>query len=147
MRRYVPALVLLLLSPLMGEIFLGATTASRLAGALPLIFFYGGGAILIREFARRKGTGWGPIVILALAYGIVEEGLATQSMFNPELFKAGLIGGRALGVNWVWSEWTVGYHVVYSIAVPILLAEMLFPSRSDLPWLGGSSSRWSASST
>jgi hypothetical protein len=135
-RRYLPVLVLLLLSPLVGEIFLGATTVSRLASALPLIFFYGGGVVIIRELARRRGPGWGRIVVLAVAYGIVEEGLATQSLFNPDLFRAGLIGGRSLGVNWVWSEWTVGYHVVYSIAIPILLAELLFPTRKDQPWLG-----------
>jgi hypothetical protein len=135
-RHYLPVLVLLLLSPLVGEIFLGATTVSRLASAFPLIFFYGGGAVIIRELARRHGPGWGRIVVLAVAYGIVEEGLATQSLFNPDLFNAGLIGGRSLGVNWVWSEWTIGYHVVYSIAIPILLAELLFPIRKDQPWLG-----------
>lgn len=135
-RPYLPVLVLLFLSPLVGEIFLGVTTVSRLASAFPLIFFYGGGAIIIRELARRHGPGWWRIVVLAVAYGIVEEGLATQSLFNPDLFNAGLIGGRSLGVNWVWSEWTVGYHVVYSIAIPILLAELLFPTRNDQPWLG-----------
>ncbi len=134
--HYLPVLVLLFLSPLVGEIFLGATTVSRLATALPLIFFYGGGAVIIRDLARRHGPGWGRIVVLAMAYGIVEEGLATQSMFNPELFNAGLIGGRAAGVNWVWSEWTIGYHVMYSISIPILLTELLFPAVKAEPWLG-----------
>jgi hypothetical protein len=134
--HYLPVLVLLFLSPVVGELFLGATTVSRLATAIPLIFFYGGGAVIIRELARRHGAGWGRIVILAMAYGIIEEGLATQTLFNPELFRAGEIGGRALGVNWVWSEWTVGYHVVYSIAIPILLAELLFPAVRNEPWLG-----------
>ena len=135
-RHYPPDPCLALLISLMGEIFLGATTVSRLASAIPLIFFYGGGAVISRELARRHGPGWGRIIVLAMAYGIVEEGLATQTLFNPELFRAGLIGGRALGVNWVWSEWTVGYHVVYSIAIPILLAELLFPAIKDQPWLG-----------
>jgi hypothetical protein len=119
------------------EILLGATTVSRLGGLMPLIFFYGGGAVIIRELARRRGPGWGRILVLAAAYGVVEEGLIIQSMFNPDLFKAGLLGGRALGVNWVWSEWTVGYHAVYSITIPVLLAELLFPSRRAEPWLGG----------
>jgi hypothetical protein len=59
-----------------------------------------------------------------------------QSMFNPDLFKAGTLGGRALGINWVWSEWTIGYHIVWSISVPILFAELLFPTRRTVPWLG-----------
>jgi hypothetical protein len=136
MRRCLPALVLLVLSPLVGEFFLGATTVSRLAPAIPLVFFYGGGAIIIRELARRRGPGWGRIITLSLAYGIVEEGLVVQSLFNPDLFMAGKIGGRALGVNWIWSEWTVGYHTVYSIAIPILLVELLFSHRKEQPWLG-----------
>jgi hypothetical protein len=136
MGRYLPVLVLLFLSPLVGEILLGATTVSRLETAVPLIFFYGGGAIIIRELARRRGPGWGRIVTLAVVYGIIEEGLVTQTLFNPDLFRAALIGGRALGVNGVWSEWVVGYHAVYSIAIPILLVELLFPARGDQPWLG-----------
>ncbi len=92
--------------------------------------------MLIRELARRRGSGWGPIVLLGGAYGILEEGLLIQSMFNPDLFNAGLVGGRALGVNWIWSEWTVGYHIVYSIGIPILLTELIFPASKAERWLG-----------
>jgi hypothetical protein len=45
---------------------------------------YGGGAVLIREVVRRRGGGWPAIVVLAAAFGVVEEGLATQSLFNPD---------------------------------------------------------------
>jgi hypothetical protein len=73
---------------------------------------------------------------LGVSYGIVEEGLALQTLFNPDLFNAGDLGLRSLGVNWVWTQWTLGYHAVWSIAIPILLSEILFPSRRDEPWLG-----------
>src|SRR5262245_25092844 len=136
MRRYAPVLVLFMLSPLVAEVLLGATTLSRIGGLLPTSLLYGGGAVLIRELARRRVPGWGAIALLGAAYGIVEEGLAIGSLFNPDLFNAGLLGGRALGVNWVWSEWTLGYHVVWSILIPILLAELLFPARRAEPWLG-----------
>ncbi|VVB64619.1 Uncharacterised protein [uncultured archaeon] len=134
--RYAPVLVLLVLSPLVAEVLFGATPISRLGALLPVTAIYGGGAVLVRELARRRGPGWSRIVLLGAAYAIVEEGLALQSMFNPDLFNAGLVGGRMLGVNWVWSEWTVGYHVVWSISIPILLAELLFPARRAEPWLG-----------
>ena len=52
------------------------------------------------------------------------------------MFNAGLVGGRAFGINWVWTMWTVGYHIVWSISIPILLAELLFPTRRSEPWLG-----------
>src|SRR5262245_30043220 len=136
MRRFGPVLARIVLSPFVAEILFGATPVSRLGSLVPVTALYGGGAVLIRELARRRGAGWGRVAGLALAYGIVEEGLVIQSMFNPDLFQAGLIGGRALGVNWVWSEWTVGYHVVYSIVIPILLVELLFPARRAEPWLG-----------
>jgi hypothetical protein len=136
MRRYIPVLVLFVLSPLVAEVLFGATTLSRIGGLLVVTPLYGGGAVLIRELARRRGPGWGRIVLLGAAYAIVEEGLAIQSLFNPALFNAGSLGGRWLGINWVWSEWTLGYHVVYSIAIPILLAELLFPARRAEPWLG-----------
>jgi hypothetical protein len=136
MRRYAPVFVLFILSPLVAEVLLGATTLSRIGGLLPTSLLYGGGAVLIRELARRRGPGWARIALLGAAYGLVEEGLAIGSLFNPDLFNAGLLGGRALGINWVWSQWTVGYHVVWSILIPILLAELLFPTRRAEPWLG-----------
>ena len=136
MRRYVPVLVLLILSPFIAEVLFGATPISNLGGLLPGIAVYGGGAVLIRELARRRGPGWSRVALLGAAYAIIEEGLALQSMFNPDLFNAAGYGGRALGVNWVWSEWTLGYHIVWSIIIPILLAELLFPARRTEPWLG-----------
>lgn len=136
MHRYAPALLLFLVAPVVGEILLGATPISRLGGLVPLSAVYGGGALLIRELARRGGSGWRRIALLGAAYGIIEEGLAVQSLFNPTLFHAGELGGRALGVNWLWTEWTIGYHIVWSITIPIVLVELLYPNRRDRPWLG-----------
>lgn len=136
MRRYLPVIVLIILSPLIAEFLFGATPVSNLGGLLPITLLYGGGVVLIRELARRRSVGWAPIALLGAAYGIVEEGLALQSIFNPNLFNAGLVGGRGLGVNWVWAQWTVGYHIIWSITIPILLAELLFPAHRTEPWLG-----------
>ncbi len=136
MRRYLPVLTLFILSPWVAEVLFGATPLSRMGALLVVAPLYGGGAILVRELARRRGTSWTRIFLLGAAYGIIEEGLAIQSIFNPNLFNAGLLGGRALGVNWVWSLWTIGYHIVWSIGIPILLTELLFPARRTEPWLG-----------
>lgn len=135
MKRIMPVIVLFVLSPLIAELMFGATTVSNLGALIPTSLLYGGGAILIRELARRRGPGWRRIALLGAAYAVVEEGIALESMFNPGAFNAGLVGGRLLGVNWVWTEWTIGYHVVWSISLPILLAEILFPDRRDEPWL------------
>jgi hypothetical protein len=136
MRRYTAVLVLFVMAPLVGEVLLGATPVSRLGGLIPLSALYGGGAVLIRELASRRGSRWGRMALLGAAYAIIEEGLAVQSLFNPDLFHAGALGGRALGVNWVWTEWTIGYHIAWSIAIPVLLAELLLPRQRGIPWLG-----------
>lgn len=79
--------------PWVAEVLFGATPLSRMGALLVVAPLYGGGAILIRELARRRGTGWGSIFLLGAAYGVIEEGLAIQSIFNPNLFNAGLLGG------------------------------------------------------
>jgi hypothetical protein len=135
----VPALVLLMLAPAVAEVaevLFGATPVSNLGALLPDVAVYGCGALLIREAVRRRGLGWASILALGVAFGIVEEGLALGSLFNPNLFNTGDLGGRALGVNWVWAQLTLGYHAVWSISIPILLAELLFPARRAEPWLG-----------
>lgn len=74
MRRYAPVLVLFILSPLIAEFLFGATPVSNLPALLPSLAVYGGGAVLIRELARRRGSGWGRIALLGAAYAIVERG-------------------------------------------------------------------------
>lgn len=136
MRRFMPVVALFLISPLIAEIIFGATPLSNIQAILVVAPLYGAGALLIREIVRWRGGGWGRIALLGVAYAILEEGIALQSMFNPDLFNAGAYGGQAFGINWVWSEWTIGYHTLWSIMIPILLAELLFPDRRSLPWLG-----------
>ena len=46
--------------------------------------------------------------------------------------------GRALGVNWVYLLFQLGYESIWAIALPIQLTELIFPTRRDDPWL----SRW-----
>lgn len=90
------------------------------------------------EVARRRGGGWPAIVILAAAYGVVEEGLATQSLFNPDyahqhLLSAGYL--PALGIAIPWTVHVLSLHVIWSICTPIALVECLFPDRRTTPWL------------
>jgi 2-polyprenyl-6-methoxyphenol hydroxylase-like FAD-dependent oxidoreductase len=118
------------------ELVLGASTISRGASLAPTLLFYGGGVVFIREFARRTGLGTVGVVILGLAYALLEEGLVMQTLFSPTLFSVAAYGGRALGVNWIWALWVLGYHAAYSVLIPIVLTEFLFDEQKDEPWLG-----------
>ena len=74
--------------------------------------------------------------MLGTAYGFVEEGLGIQSLFNPTLYHAADWGARFLGINGVFAETVIVIHVVWSVAIPILLTDLLFPARRTKPYLG-----------
>ncbi|MGW0479309.1 hypothetical protein [Nonomuraea sp. NPDC003214] len=138
-KRIAPALGLFFLSPLIGEFLLGNLPVTMLVALITLAPLYGGGALLVRELARRRGAGWPGIVLLAVAYGLVEEGLVTRSLFNP-----GYAGMDLASYAWIpgleVSAWWVtfvlgGVHAVGSICVPIAVMEALVPARASEPWL------------
>lgn len=140
MRRVLPVITLVLLAPLVAEVLIGdlpfdVTGAVAFVTLMPI---YGGGVLLIRELVRRCGRGWPSILLLGIAYGVVEEGLALQGMFSPTIYN-GLgpaWGARLLGVNGVYTEVQLVNHAVWSIAIPILLTELIFPACRRQPYLG-----------
>jgi hypothetical protein len=138
-RTFAPAATLFVLAPLIGEVLFGALPLSQLPfGLLGLIGLYGGGALLVRETARRRGLSAWRVVVLGIAYGIFEEGTVVQSLFDQHYRGLDFLGfyGHWAGVNWVWSLFIVPYHAVFSITIPIALAEGLYPSERRTSWLG-----------
>nr|WP_055506225.1 hypothetical protein [Nonomuraea pusilla] len=139
MRRILPALGLALLSPLVAEFLLGDFPLTHLPFLVMLAPTYGGAAVVIREVARRKGLGWPAIVLMALAYGVLEEGVMTMSLFNPDyagqrLLDPGYVPFLGIGVP--WTLFVLGLHTVWSVCVPIALVEELAGDRRTTPWLG-----------
>src|ERR1700730_9047825 len=139
MKRQV--LTLLLLAPLFGELVSGATPILgwlNPAAVVYLVALYGSGAVLCRELVRRRGLGWTNLLLLGAAYGVLEEGLVVTSWFNPLWPDATFLNGmgRFLGMNWLWALGLTMYHAVFSIAVPVLMVERLYPKKPDKPWLG-----------
>ena len=137
--RWLAALALLILSPLIAEYLLGSMPVAMLPILPVMMLMYGAGALLIRDIVRRAGKGWPSLILLAAAYGFVEEGLITQSLFNPNYMHLRLLDFGfvpALGTSPVWATYVLGLHVFWSIAMPIGLVECLFPARRATPWLG-----------
>src|SRR3989441_4208111 len=132
-----PLLFLLFLTPGIPE-YLSASSQLTLVVISPILFFglllanlglYGSGVILIREAMIRWKKGWASVFLLGVAYGIVEEGLALWTLFNPLAQPVGVLGfyGHWLGVNWVWTVGLLIFHSVYSIGLPIFLFGLVFP--------------------
>ncbi|MFW0788024.1 hypothetical protein [Gordonia sp. CPCC 205333] len=118
---------LFLLAPLVGEFFLGDFPVVLMPLILVLAPWYGAGALLIREIARRRGGGWPAIVLLALAWAIAGEGLLGQSLFNPDYADQNLLSKAYIaqfGMGAVWTAFVLGIHVVWSICLPIAIVEL-----------------------
>ena len=139
MRRIPPALFLFFLAPTIGELLSGSAPPVEFFNPFSLLILsalYGSGAVLARELTLRWDKRWPTILTLGLAYGIIEEGLMIKSFFDPNWMDLGILGtyGRLVGVNWIWSVSLTLYHATVSIAIPILLTELLYADRRDEPW-------------
>ncbi|MFI9591383.1 hypothetical protein [Nonomuraea sp. NPDC052265] len=130
------ALVLAGLTPVVAELMLGNPPLRQAWLLLVWTPIYGAGTVLIRELVRRAGRGWGSVLLLGAAYGIVEEGLALQALTSPTLYGAAGWAPRVAGLNSAYTELNIPYHAVFSVALPILLADLLFPSLRHRPYLG-----------
>lgn len=135
-----PALALFFVAPLVAEFLLGNLPIKLLPALVVLAPMYGGGALLIREVARRTGRGWPSILLLGMAYGLIEEAFTTQSLFNPNYLKLnlGLLAPAyipALGIGAWWTLWMLMVHGIWSISTPIALIEACVPDRARTPWL------------
>jgi hypothetical protein len=140
LKRCFPALALFLLAPAVGEVLLGNLAFSQLPMFLPVLApMYGGGALLIREVTRRAGRGPVTMLILGVAYGLVEEGLADQMLFNHNYAGHDEMGATyipALGIGGWLTIGVLTMHAVWSTNVGITVVEALFPERAETPWLG-----------
>jgi hypothetical protein len=79
------------------------------------------------------------MILLGLAYALVEEGLLTQSLFNPDYAGADLLATAhidALGMGAWWTLFVLTLHTVWSTGVSIAMVEALATGRRTTPWLG-----------
>jgi len=127
-----PLWALVLLSPIIAEMLSGSSAPLEWLNPfvpLLLVWLYGAGVLVVRETAVRWRIGWAGILVLGVAYGIIEEGLAVKSFFDPGWMDLGSLSwyGRWFDTNWVWAVWLSIYHAVVSIAVPIFLVDWIWP--------------------
>ncbi|GGP97595.1 hypothetical protein [Streptosporangium pseudovulgare] len=130
------ALLLAGLTPVVAELTLGNPPLRQAWLLLLWVPIYGAGTVLIRELVRRTGRGWPAVLLLGAAYGIVEEGLALQALTSPTIYGVADWAPRILGLNSAYTELNIPYHAVFSVALPILLVDLLFPDLRHRPYLG-----------
>ncbi len=129
------AFALVFIAPAVAELTLGTVKVKMLWLVLLYVPIYGAGVLLIRELVRRTGRGRASILLMGLVYGLIEEGLALQSLTSPHLYGAAGWAPRLLGVNTAYTELNLPYHVVFSVVIPIALVELLFPELGPTPYL------------
>ena len=146
LRRH-PILCLLLLSPGIPEYLSGSSPLNALILNPAMFLFqlvanlglYGAGVLLVREAQVRWNKGWGSVLLLGAAYGILEEGVALSTLFNPDAGPVGALGvyGHWVGVNWVWLAGILPVHMIFSVSIPILLLGLALPETGGRPFLQG----------
>jgi hypothetical protein len=134
--RIAPALTLMFLAPMMAEVLPGATRFSSIFVFPIEMVVWGGGAVLIRGVSRRFGLDWRGMLLLAISFAVAEEFLIQQTSLAPMVIKLkGQEWARAYGVNYVYVLWALIYESVMVVMAPVLLTELIFPSRRKTPWL------------
>lgn len=136
-RTWPAILVLYILAALVPESIASSNTPAlayvlKPATLLFLPAFYGSANLLIRELRRRRNLGWASVLKLGAAFGFINEGIVAATWYR--VTPTGYV--ITDGVDWAWAVALTVFHAVFSVVVPILLVELLFPRIAARPWLG-----------
>ncbi|MEU4571423.1 hypothetical protein [Nonomuraea sp. NPDC023979] len=136
-----PIPVLMVLSPLLAEVFSGSMPATDFFQPgifLPFtVFVYGLPILVLREVATRTRTGLLGLWCLGMIYGLYNEGLISETLFHPLDPANDAYGtlGVVAGLRIPWALYILPWHGLFSLLTPVLLTHLLFPEQADRPWL------------
>ncbi len=134
-----PAIVLMIMSPLLTEVLPGATRFSSLFVFPIEVCVWGGGALMIRYVVRRWKLGWPGMLFLAIALAIAEEFIIQQTSVAPMVIRIkGVEYARAFNINYVYLLWALIYESVFVVFLPVYLVELIFPGRRERLWINKS---------
>jgi hypothetical protein len=97
-----------------------------------LMAFYGSADLLVRELLHRRPLGWSAVLLLGVAFGFVNEGIIANTWYSVTPTGYSLLGG----IDWAWAVALTIFHTAFSVVVPILFVEGLFPDLADRAWVG-----------
>ena len=141
------ALFLLLATGPLAEVLSG--NVPLLTFLQPLPFFlvtltYGVPVLLIRELAVARELNAIGLVLLGLAYGILNEGVLAKTLTQPggspldDFAGYGQIGPLQGG----WAIFIVFWHALHSVLYPILVSRWMFPAAAGRRWFASGRARW-----
>jgi hypothetical protein len=139
--RWYALVFLVIIAACLAEFLTGSTpvlvTFTHPLGFATLVGMYGGGALLIREVALRWRKRWGAVLLLGGAYAVGEEGFGAKTMVDPTGSNIGTqLYSHWMGVNWVPLSYLTVFHSAFSIGVPLVLVELIFPQTKGRRLLG-----------
>ncbi|KAB8189077.1 hypothetical protein FH608_042235 [Nonomuraea phyllanthi] len=139
-----PILALMILAPLLAEVFSGSMPAT--AFLQPQTFFpfviviYGLPVLVLREVAVRRRYGLLGLCLLGFVYGLYNEGLFSETLYYPldPANEAYADYGLVAGLRVPWASYILPWHGLFSMLTPVLVVELLFPRWAGRPWLPAS---------
>ncbi len=131
---------LLILPSLIAELLSGSSPPLEFFNPVSFLFWgllYGCGTLLIREAKVKWNMQWS-VIFLAIAYGIIEEGLTTKALFNPNWADVGVYAnyGTFLGILIPWSIVLLTFHATLSTLIPILIVDLTWPEYKKINLIG-----------
>jgi hypothetical protein len=114
------------------------------------LLVYGCGALACHELAvRRRNQSqpfWPVLLSLGLGYGLLVEGVMLGTLTSPDWPRLGpladLSHGRMTNVNWTLGLLALWFHVVLSVALPVLIIELGHPELAGRAWLSDRGLAW-----
>jgi hypothetical protein len=101
--------------------------------ALPFIMlFYGPAVLLTRELIIRRRLRWGAIILLGLAFGILNEGVAAGTWYTMQPQGYAFLG--PFDVTWIVALEV--FHLFISIILNVAFVDVLFPHSIGQSLLG-----------
>lgn len=135
-----PIFTLMLFTAFVPELITGNTPPRAFVN--PVVLFvvivgYGIPILLIRELVVRYSLNLRGVVLLGLAYGLLNEGFLAKTIVSqtalPILPYSNY--GFLFGVSLPWAAFICLWHAIASVAVPIALIDHAFPEMGMKPWL------------
>jgi uncharacterized membrane protein (UPF0136 family) len=105
---------------------------------------YGVPVLLIREVVVARQLNDVAVVLLGLAYGILNEGIVAKTLTQPDgaPLEAFAGYGQLGALQGGWAFFILFWHSLHSVLYPILLSRWLFPAAADRRWFASGRARW-----